>query len=234
MKKILLCGLSLTITLLPFSTGFGYSHANRYGGSTSHSYGSTSHDSAYGTSSSHTYGEGSSHTNEYGGSTSHNYDGGTSHTNAYGGTTTGEYGAGAVHTTPYGTSTYGSAYHPTTAYPAGYYGYHPPAAVPYYGSTCYNCGGSAWGAAAAGAVVGATVTAAAVSSANSANTAAAYNQGYTAGATNTAASYTMGQTVAVLPGGCITPSVPGGGTYATSAVTRGSARRTVRTACTTA
>lgn len=48
-----------------------------------------------------------------------------------------------------------------------------------------------------------------------------YNAGYAAGATNTAAAYnsgaavayTMGQTVAILPGGCITPSVPGGGTY---------------------
>ena len=170
---------------------------------------------------------------------------------AFGGTTTGEYGAGAVHTTPYGTSTYGSiyrpynttAYHPPAGYPAGYYGYNPQAAVPYYGSTCYNCG-SSWGAVAVGAAVGATVTAAAVSSATrqhrcglqqghsaGATTAAAtttatatnsYNAGYAAGATNAATAYntaaaantyTLGQTVVVLPTGCITPSVPGGGTY---------------------
>ena len=69
--------------------------SNAYGGSTSHSYGSTSHESAYGTSSSHTYGEGSEHTNEYGGSTEHSAYGGTEHTNAYGGTTSGEAGYGA-------------------------------------------------------------------------------------------------------------------------------------------
>jgi hypothetical protein len=81
--KIVVACLSLAITLFPLESALAYSHANRYGGSTSHSYGSTSHSSAYGTSTSHTYGEGSSHTNEYGGSTSHNYYGGTSHTNAY-------------------------------------------------------------------------------------------------------------------------------------------------------
>ena len=35
-----------------------YSHANRYGGSTEHSYGQTSHTNAYGGSTSHAYGEG--------------------------------------------------------------------------------------------------------------------------------------------------------------------------------
>src|SRR5271157_2768356 len=70
MKKTIVRLLSFAVALLPFNTAFAYSHANRYGGSTSHSEGSTSHSSAYGTSSSHTYGEGSSHTNEYGGSTS--------------------------------------------------------------------------------------------------------------------------------------------------------------------
>ena len=109
MKKITVSLVSVAFALLPFNAATAYSHANRYGGSTSHSYGSTSHSSAYGTSTSHTYGEGSSHTNEYGGSTSHNYDGGTSHTNAYGGTTSGEAGYGATHTDTYGATT---AYHP--------------------------------------------------------------------------------------------------------------------------
>ena len=102
MKKIIVSLVSVAFALLPFNAASAYSHANRYGGSTSHSYGSTSHSSAYGTSSSHTYGEGSSHTNEYGGSTSHSEYGGTSHTNAYGGTTSGEAGYGATHTDTYG------------------------------------------------------------------------------------------------------------------------------------
>ena len=160
MKQIIVSLVSVAFALLPFNTASAYSHANRYGGSTSHSYGSTSHSSAYGTSTSHTYGEGSSHTNEYGGSTSHNYYGGTSHTNAYGGTTSGEAGYGATHTNTYGATT---AYHPPAdAYyhpPAPYYPYHPPTTVGYYGAGCYNCASTA-GAAAAGAVVGATVGAA--------------------------------------------------------------------------
>src|SRR5437879_9619334 len=97
MKKFIVSLVSLAITLLPWEIASGYGHANRYGGSTSHSYGSTSHTNAYGGSSSHTYGEG------------------TTHSNVYGGTTTGAYGAGAVHTGPYGAT----AYHPPAA---GYYG----------------------------------------------------------------------------------------------------------------
>src|SRR5271165_6841427 len=137
MKKITVSLVSVAFALLPFNTAFAYSHANRYGGSTSHSYGSTSHSNAYGGSSSHTYGEGSSHTNEYGGSTSHSAYGGTTHTNTYGGTTSGEAGYGASHTYDNGAT----AYHP----PDSYYGYHPPATAyghhpppPYYPS-CYDC-----------------------------------------------------------------------------------------------
>ena len=63
MKKIMVSLVSIAFALLPFNTASAYSHANAYGGSTSHSYGSTSHSSAYGTSSSHTYCEGSTHTN---------------------------------------------------------------------------------------------------------------------------------------------------------------------------
>ncbi len=89
---------------------------------------------------------GASHTNAWGGSTTHAYAGGTSHTNMYGGTTTGAAGYGAVHTTAGGYS----AYHPPAPGYAGYAPYHPPVAVPYYHSGCYNCAG----AVAAGAVVG--------------------------------------------------------------------------------
>src|SRR5437867_3036339 len=153
-----------------------FSSSNRYGGSTSHSYGSSSHSNAYGGSTSHTAGQGTTHDSAYGTSTSHNYGGGTTHTNAYAGKTSGEYGEGATHTNTYGGSTsakygegathtntyggttsaaygqgayhtgaygYGTAYHPPTAY----YGYHPPATVNYYGSTCANCNG--WATAAA-------------------------------------------------------------------------------------
>ncbi|HWS97765.1 MAG TPA: DUF2092 domain-containing protein, partial [Candidatus Methylomirabilis sp.] len=161
--KTIVTGLSLAITLLPLESASAYSRSNRYGGSTSHSYDSTSHSSAYGTSTSHTYGEGTSHTNEYGGSTSHNYEGGTTHTNAYGGTTSGEAGYGATHTYDNGATAYHPpdsyyGYHPpTTAYA---YGYHPPA--PYYPG-CYDCGSTA-GAAAVGAAVG-VATGAAIASA---------------------------------------------------------------------
>src|SRR5271169_2912856 len=229
MKKIIVGFASLMITLLPFEVAFAYGHANRYGGSTSHSYGQTSHTNAYGGSTSHAYGEGTSHSNVYGGSTSHGYYGGTSHTNAYGGTTSGAYGYGAAHTTPYGTTAYASAYHPPTAY----YGYHPPTTVGYYGAGCYNCSsGSTAGAAALGAMVGVAVGAAAASSNTSAATSNAYSAGYSAGSSNTSAAnanaaaananvaaananvtYEMGAVYGALPAGCITPSVSGGGTY---------------------
>src|SRR5271165_1476673 len=190
MKKTIVSLLSFAITLLPFATASAYSHANAYGGSTSHSYGSTSHSNAYGGSSSHTYGEGSSHTNEYGGSTSHSAYGGTSHTNTYGGTTSGEAGYGAVHTDPNGATAYhpppdAYGYHP----PAAYYPYHPPTTVGYYGAGCYNCSsGSAAGAAVGGAVVGATVGAAAASSQSAAASQNAYAQGYNAGTSSASAA----------------------------------------------
>ena len=37
MKKIMVSLVSLAFALLPFNTASAYSHANRYGGSTSHS-----------------------------------------------------------------------------------------------------------------------------------------------------------------------------------------------------
>src|SRR5271166_6571530 len=197
MKRTIVRLLSFAVALLPFNTASAYSHSNSYGGSTSHSYGSTSHSSAYGTSSSHTYGEGSSHTNEYGGSTSHSAYGGTSHTNTYGGTTSGEAGYGAEHTNTYGQTSYASAYHPpSSAYgygyhpPTAYYGYHPPTTVAYYGSGCYNCssGSSNGWAAAAGLVVGAAVGASVASANTAAATSNAYAAGVATGSANTAAA----------------------------------------------
>jgi hypothetical protein len=187
LKWIVASFLPLPILLLFPGSASAWFHGNRWGGSTSHTYGSTTHDSAWGTSTSHTYGEGTSHTNIYGGSATHYYGGGWSKTGAYGGTA-------------YGDARYGGAYyHP--AY-ATYPGYHPPATVNYYGSGCYNCGG--WGTAAAaatGAVLGASIA-----SASSAN---AYSAGYAAGAT---AAYTMGAIYPTLPTGAIVSTV-GGATY---------------------
>lgn len=134
--------VAITITLITCAASlwageaFGWRSANSWGGSTSHSYGSTSRENAWGGSSSHEAGQGSEHTNTYGGSTS------------------GAYGEGAEHTYSNGASTY----HPPgyAGYP-GYPAYHPPVAVPYYSSGCYGC------AAAAGAVAGVAVGVAAAS-----------------------------------------------------------------------
>ena len=209
MKKLIDGLLSLTIVFLPCEIAFGYGHANSYGGSTSHSYGSTSHTNASGGSSSHTAGEGSSHTSTYGTSTSHEEGGGTSHTNEYGGTTSGEAGYGAEHTNTYGTTTSASAYHPpttTTAYayhpPTAYYGYHPPTTVNYYGSSCGNCssGSSTAGAAAAGLLVGAAVGASVASANTAAATSNAYAAGVATGSANTAAATTNAYNAGVAAG----------------------------------
>jgi hypothetical protein len=191
--------------------------ANRYGGRTEHSYGSTSHENAYGGSTTHVAGEG------------------TEHTNAAGGTTEGRYGEGAYHSGPEGT-----AYHPpgAAAYPAyrppgappygAYPAYHPPTyvapvpvpvAVPAYSSGCSGC------AAAAGAVVGMAAGAAIASSNNAAATSNAYQAGVAAGSANTAAAYQagvaagggspygMGANVASLPPGSMAVNKSGGTYY---------------------
>jgi hypothetical protein len=128
MNRIVVGLSGLLIALLASGPAAAWSHANRYGGSTSHA-----------------YGEGTEHTSAYGTSTAHAWGGGTEHTNVYGGTTAGKYGEGAYHAGPYGAT----AYHPPDYYPGyhppAYYPYHPPVAVPYYSSGCYGC------AAAAGA-----------------------------------------------------------------------------------
>ena len=208
MNKIVIYLLGLLITAFSTGPAAAWTSSNRYGGSTSHTYGSTSHTNAYGGSSSHTYGEGTSHTNMYGGSTSHGWDGGTTHTNVYGGTTSGAYGAGVTHTYPSGASYYHPpapvypAYHPV--YPA--YPYHPPVVVPTYSAAgCYGC------AAAAGAVVGMATGVAIATASTAAATTTAYSAGVAAGAA-AATTYVMGVNYAVLPSGCASPNV-GGTTY---------------------
>jgi hypothetical protein len=208
--------ICLALDLALSSPALAFAHANRFGGSTSHTFGATSHTSAFGTSTSHVAGLGTSHSNVYGGSTTHFAYGGTTHTNVYGGTTSARYGAGAVHTTPYGTTAYASAYHPPTAY----YGYHPPTTVGYYQAGCYHCGYGA--AAAAGAAIGAAVgtsgTSAAAANANAAAANANAAAANAAAAAATAATvvpaypvaYQMGAVYAALPaGGCAMPEVNG-------------------------
>jgi hypothetical protein len=136
LKKIVIALFGLALAAVQSGPAFAYGHANAYGGSTSHSYGSTSHSNAYGGSSSHTYGSGTTHTNTYGGTTSGAYGHGATHTNVYGGTTSGAYGSGAYHS-------------------GGYYGYPPP--PPHYATGCYNCYSSCVGCIAGAAVVGAAV-----------------------------------------------------------------------------
>jgi hypothetical protein len=243
MKKIIVSLLSIFVGVFPCQRVFAYSHGNAYGGSSSHSYGSSSHSNTYGGSTSHSAGQGTTHTSAGGTSTSHSTGGGSSHTNAYGGSTSGEYGSGATHTNTYGgstsgaygqgathTNTYGGstsaaygqgAYHTTTSgATTAYYGYHPPTTVNTYAATCSNVNG--WATAAA--VTGAAVTGAAVASANTAN---AYNAGYSTGATTgqpvvtnqqapppVAVTYTVGQTVSALPpGGVTSPVTVQGATY---------------------
>lgn len=202
--KILTTSLAtlLIVALAPQTAG-AYSHANRFGGSTSHAYGmGTEHTNTWGGNSAHAWGGGSEHTNMYGGHSEGEAGYGAEHTNVYGDTTTAKYGEGAYHTTPY----YGTAYYP----PTYAYGYHPPATVNYYGSDCYNCGG--WdeaGAAVVGAVVGATVATAAESSNSAAATTNAYDAGVAAGSAETAGTYAMGALYPTLPAGCINPTVKG-------------------------
>ena len=127
-----------------------------------------------------------------------------------------------------GATAHHSTYYGTTAYPA----YHPPTTVNYYGSSCYNCGGSsAAGAAAAGLAVGA-VAGAAVASANSAQaTSNAYNAGVVAGASAVYATGTV-PSIATLPANSVTTVVKDRRT--TSTAIRGSILRTARTGFTTA
>ena len=196
-----LVGISILLaSALCSSQAMAWGSANRFGGSTEHSYGSTEHTNRYGGSSEHVAGEGSEHTNAYGGSTAHAWGGGTEHTNVDGGKTYGEAGYGAAHTYPGGAT----AYRPP-AYPAQPI-YHPPVAVPAYAAGCYGC------AAAAGAVVGMAAGAAVASANTAAATSNAYAAGVAAGAASAPQGYAMGGNYAVLPPGA-TPANVAGATY---------------------
>lgn len=229
--KVGLAGLMLALSLP--ATVHAFSSANRWGGTTSHSWGSTSMSDRWGGSMTHTRGEGTTATGAYGGTATHEegsgqtdfYKDGDSATHTYGvGTSaTNAYGGSAYHAEGSGYTTYTSA-SGATAYRSPYYGntyvgYHPPATVNYYDSGCYECSDNnndAGAAAVAGAVVGLAAGAAvAGSEAANASTTNAYNAGYDAAAANAPASgtFAMGEVVAKLPAGCTSPPIAGNNTY---------------------
>ena len=204
MKRMTAAVAVLLVAGLWASEAAAWRGANRFGGSTQHSWGETSHDNRWGGSSEHVAGQGTEHTNAWGGNTAHAFGGGTEHTNVYGGQTYGAAGAGVAHTYPGGAT----AYRPPGYYP-GYPAYHPPAVVPVYSTGCYGC------AAAAGAIVGVAAGAAVASANTAAATTSAYNAGVAAGAAASVpppAIYAMGTNYATLPAGCMMPKV-GGATY---------------------
>lgn len=226
-----LAGLIIALAMPAMVNAF--SSANRFGGTTSHSYGSTSMSDRWGGSMSHTRGEGTTATGAYGGSATHEEGSGQTEFSKDGDSATHTYGEGTSATNAYGGSAYhaeGSGYTSytsasgATAYHSPYYGdtyagYHPPATVNYYGSGCYNCmsdGAAALTGAAVGLATGAVVASSEAEAAN-ANTANAYNAGYDAAAANASAAatatYAMGNVYAQLPSGCVSPPVAGGATY---------------------
>src|SRR5262245_42516351 len=205
MKTIVIGLPFILIATFSPSLAAAWMSANRFGGSTTHTYGSTTHTNAYGGSTSHAYGVGTAHTNMYGGTTAHGWYGGTAHTYPSGGA---------------------AYYHPPAAYPAyrppyPVYPYHPPVAVPYYSSSCSGC------AVAAGAIAGVATGVAVASASSAAATTSAYNAGVAAGSASTAAAisgdvvllptssttYVMGVNYAAIPGGCATPTVSGQSYY---------------------
>jgi hypothetical protein len=222
----------LVVTLAVPMTAHAFSCANRWGGTTSHSFGSTSMSDRWGGSMTHTMGQGTTATGAYGGTASHQEGSDQTNFSKDGYNATHTYGEGTSATNPYGGSAYhaeGSGYTTyhsadgATAYHSPYYGatyagYHPPATVNYYGSGCYNCmpnNDNAGAAAVAGAVVGLAAGEAAASNqaAANANAANAYNQGYNAGQATAGTAFAMGEVYAQLPSGCISPPVAGGATY---------------------
>jgi hypothetical protein len=179
---ITLAGLIIT-TCLP-GPAAAWSHANRWGGDTSHTWGSgsTTRTDAWGGSETHTYGEGTTATGRWGDTATHEQGSGqTNFTNPYGGSATHTYGEGTTWN-----SSYGGTYHTSPYYGGGYHPYYPPATVNYYGSSCGNCGGWPAGAAATGAAIGMAAGAA-------------------------SAEYAMGSTFVTLPAGCFSPG--GAGVY---------------------
>ena len=200
-----------------------WSHANKWGGSTSHEQGTTTRTDAAGGSETHTQGEGTTATNRYGDTATHKEGSGqTTVTNPYGGSATHTYGEGTEYHGANGGTAYKSPYyHPDYAYhPPAYayhppaYAYHPPTTVNVYGSSCGSCGGwSTAGAVAVGVVAGAAIAThkEEQQQQQQAATANAYSAGYAAGATNTA--YAMGAVYPKTPTGCATPVVGGQSYY---------------------
>ena len=99
MKNVTVRLLSLLIPALTSGTAGAWSHANAYGRSTSHTYGSgsTTRSNAWGGSETHTYGQGTTATGRYGDTATHQEGSGqTTATNHYGGTATHTYGQGTT------------------------------------------------------------------------------------------------------------------------------------------
>jgi hypothetical protein len=154
MNKVFVGFLILLIAVPLSGPAAAWGHANRWGGSTSHSFGSgsTTRTTGWGGSETHTYGQGTTASGRYGGTASHEQgSGSTSFDNAYGGSATHTYGEGTTATNRYGdtathkegtdyttasnpyggtaTHTYGEGTTATTSYGATVY--H----KPYYGAT---------------------------------------------------------------------------------------------------
>ena len=130
-KNIVVGFVGFMLVALPCERVAAWSHANRWGGSTSHSYGSgsTTRTTGWGGSETHTYGQGTTATGRYGDTASHSYGSdSTTFTNPYGRSATHTYGQGTSATSAYG----GTAYH---AYGSGYTTYHPASGGTYYGSS---------------------------------------------------------------------------------------------------
>ena len=223
MRTLMACLVASSLAGLMPLPAAAWSHANKWGGTTTHEQGSgsTTKTDAWGGSETHTYGEGTTATNKYGDTATHKQGSGqTTVTNPYGGSATHTYGEGTEYHGANGGTAYKSPYyHPDYAYhppayayhPPTYYPYHPPTTVNVYGSSCGSCGGwNTAGAVAVGMVAGAAIATNKAQQQQAAS-ASAYSAGYAAGATNTA--YAMGAVYPKTPTGCATPVVGGQSYY---------------------
>jgi len=96
-RNIVIGFVGLMLGVLPCGRVAAWSHANAWGGTTSHNYGSTTHSDAWGGSETHTYGQGTTATGRYGDTATHQEgSGSTSFTNPYGGSATHTYGQGTI------------------------------------------------------------------------------------------------------------------------------------------
>src|SRR5262245_41048928 len=90
-QKMVVGLAGLLIPMLTWAPAEAWSHANRWGGDTSHEAGSgsTTRSTGWGGSETHTYGQGTTATNRYGGTATHQEgSGSTSFSNQYGGSAT--------------------------------------------------------------------------------------------------------------------------------------------------